>query len=122
MTIKMLSVEQLTRAMEIEMKIGALKAELAAVLSGAGTVTPAAVSSATNFSNNDARRGKRSAATRAKMAAAQKARWAQAKGGAAAAPAAPRAKGKKKRTMSPEARARIAAAQKRRWAAVRAGK
>lgn len=60
-----------------------------------------------------------SEATRAKLRAA----WARRKGsGDTASSAAPARKGRRKRTMSPEARARIAAAQKKRWAAVKKAK
>lgn len=65
------SVAQLQRALELEQRINALKAELTAIWNGPAVSTPE------TSDQPDRRKGKRSAATRARMAAAQRARWAK---------------------------------------------
>lgn len=114
------SIEQLKRAIEIEERIAELQEELRSIFQG---VKSGPVITGSGSQKEDARRGRRSAATRAKMAAAQKARWAKKNGPAepGAAGVAPK-KAKAKRVLSAEARAKIAAAQKKRWAAAKAGK
>ncbi len=102
-------------------RLEARLAEISKVLGGAVSV---AASSPAPAAPTTTTPGKRtfSAATKAKMRAAQKARWAKIKGKSAfdAAPAAPVAKKKRKKTkMSAEGRAAIVAAQKARWAKIK---
>ncbi len=114
-----LPIATIEKALSIRKEIEALQETLSEIYGGASKRVTAKEDKAVNGAKPaDGRKGKRSAAARAKMAAAQKARWAKKRAGEPkAAPAAPAAKGPKKRkTMSPEARAKIAAAQRARWA------
>jgi hypothetical protein len=101
-----LSVSQLKRAAEIKEQIGALTAELSAMLGGSVTKSIGGIGRGRGMSEEGRRR----------IAAAQRARWAKLKGTASAPAQA------KKRTMSAAARRKIAAAAKARWARVRAAK
>ena len=104
--------EQLREAAAIKDQIEALEAKLAGLLSGAGvsSVLAAAPVAATPGK----RRGRKPGSKNKVKASAESTPSDSA--------AAPTAKKKAKRQMSPEGRARIIAAQKARWAKVKKGK
>jgi len=113
-TIPQLSAAELRRAAEVQTRIEALQAELAAVLGG--TPTPVAASAAPAKAGRP--KGRLSSAGRAKIIAASKAYWAERKAGAE--PVAAKSPAKKKRVMSAAGRARLAKIAKARWAKVKA--
>jgi len=95
MDIHIPTIEELKRALHLQEGIELLKAELASLLGGTGSV-PA---------YTGAKRGRKPGKKGAKAAV-----------GAEAETEKPAKKKKGKRTMSPEAREKIAAAQRKRWA------
>lgn len=111
-TFNDLTTAQLKQAVQIREQIESLQKKLNAILGGASpTVKP----------ERSTGKRKLSAATKKKMAAAQQARWANTKGKAAPAQAAPTKAAPKKRVFSPETKAKLAAAMKARWAARKKG-
>ena len=123
------SIESLQRAVLLTEQIEQLQAELNRIFGGSGGKVSTAPAAATPQAAKPGRKkGKMSAAGRASIVAAQKARWAKIKAAKAPSPAligkiakieaaAPKAKKKVKRKISPEARARMVAGAKARWAA-----
>ncbi|MCB1098034.1 MAG: hypothetical protein KDN22_20855 [Verrucomicrobiae bacterium] len=106
-----LTSEQLREAAAIKDQIEALEAKLAGLLSGAGV---SAVSAAPVAATPGKRRGRKPGSKNKVKASAESTPSDSA--------AAPTAKKKAKRQMSPEGRARIIAAQKARWAKAKKGK
>ena len=123
MSLINLTAAHLRKAADLQERIASLNHELAAILGGSPTPTPAKPAKPVV-----AKKRGMSAAGKAKVAAAQKLRWAKIH--AAKAKPAPAVKAivkaakpaKKKAKISPEGMANIIAATKARWARIRAAK